>query len=70
MRSLTIMRLFVAAVTASTLAGLAWVYAVPPPSLKLSRDGVPHFSPPVTVPATAQPVALERLVRHYKGEAP
>lgn len=70
MRSLTIMRLFVAVVTASVTAGLIWVYTVPPPSLKLSAEGVPHFSPPVTDPATGLPIPLDRLVRHYKGATP
>lgn len=61
------MRLYSGLVLAGSLACLAYVFASPPPSLKLTRDGVPHFSPPVVNPATGEAVELGALVRHYKG---
>ena len=50
--------------------GVWQVYGHPPASLKLTRDGVPHFTPPVIDPATGQPIPVETLVRHYKGATP
>lgn len=62
-----LMRLFVVLSAAAVAAGLAWVYAVPPQSLRVTRDGVPHLAPPVAHPVTGEAIPLERLVQHYKG---
>lgn len=62
------MRTFSALVTLLTVGGLFYVFAQPPASTRVSRDGVPHFTPPVLNPETGQPVAVDVLVRHYKGE--
>jgi len=61
------MRFLIAISVIAVLAGLTFVYVKPPPSMKLTRDGVPHLSPPVTNPVTGEAIPLERLVQHYKG---
>lgn len=63
-----LMRAFVALSSFVSVAGLVYVYAMPPESLRRTRDGVPYHSPPVAHPATGEPIALETLVRHFKGE--
>lgn len=62
-----LMRLFVAASAIAVVAGLAFVYVKPPEGLRLTREGVPHLSPPVTNPATGEAIPLDRLVQHFKG---
>ncbi len=61
------MRLFIAASVLAVLGGLTFVYVWPPDGMRVSREGVPHFSPPVTHPVTGEAIPLERLVQHYKG---
>lgn len=62
-----LMRLFIAASVAAVVGGLGYVYVKPPESMRVTRDGVPYFSPPVAHPATGEAIPLERLVQHYKG---
>ncbi len=62
-----LMRLFVAASAIAVVAGLAFVYVKPPEGLRVTREGVPLLSPPVTNPATGEAIPLDRLVRHFKG---
>jgi hypothetical protein len=62
-----LMRLFVAASAIAVVAGLAFVYVKPPEGLRVTREGVPHLSPPVTNPATGEAIPLDRLVQHFKG---
>lgn len=62
-----LMRLYIAASVLVCGFGLYRVYAHPPHSLQVTRDGVPYFTPPVLDPATGKPVPVEALVRHYKG---
>lgn len=59
--------IFVALVALLSLAGLVWVYAVPPASLQVSRAGVPFFTPRVQHPVTGEALDLDRLVDHFKG---
>ena len=61
------MRFLIAVSVIAVLGGLTFVYVKPPESMQVTRDGVPHFSPPVTHPVTGEAVPLERLVQHYKG---
>ncbi len=67
-------RFLMRAYLAVSLAICAWgvwkVYFHPPASMKVNRDGVPYFTPPVIDPATGKPIPVEVLVRHYKGEKP
>ncbi|MBK6629755.1 MAG: hypothetical protein IPG33_01235 [Betaproteobacteria bacterium] len=62
-----LMRFFIAISVVAVLGGLTYVYVKPPQSMKVTRDGVPHLSPPVTHPVTGEAIPLERLVQHYKG---
>lgn len=62
-----LMRLIAAVASLITVAGLAYVYADPPASMQLTRDGVPHHAPPVANPAGGEPLSLHELVRHFKG---
>ncbi|MEW6133685.1 MAG: hypothetical protein AB1591_11065 [Pseudomonadota bacterium] len=65
-----LMRAYLLASVAVCGWGLWQVYSNPPASLKLTRDGVPHFTPPVIDPVTGQTIPVETLVRHYKGVRP
>ena len=67
MAARVLMRLVIAVSVFAVLVGLIFVYLKPPPSMKLTRDGVPHLSPPVAHPVTGEAISLERLVQHYKG---
>lgn len=67
MSALTQMRAIVAAVMLISLGSLVYVYAFPPPSMRVSRDGVPHFTPPTIHPETGEVLDVNRLVRHFKG---
>ena len=62
-----LMRLYVALSIVVVVAGLAWVYVVPPASMRVTRDGVPHLAPPVAHPVSGEAIALEQLVQHYKS---
>jgi len=61
-------RLYVYAISLVCLASLVYVYALPPESLRVTRDGIPFFTPPVAHPETGEPLDLGELVRHFKGE--
>lgn len=61
-------RLFSLAVAALSGAALIYVYLFPPASMRLSRDGVPHYAPPVMHPETGEPLDLGLLIRHYRGD--
>lgn len=62
-----VMRLYSGGVMLAALASLIFVYAVPPPSMKRDRDGIPHLTPPVINPATGEAVPMGTLVKHYQG---
>lgn len=62
-----LMRLFIAASALAVLGGLTFVYVWPPEGMRVTREGVPHLSPPVAHPATGEAIPLEVLVNHYKG---
>lgn len=51
----------------STVA-LVYVYAFPPESMQVSRNGVPHFTPPIVNPDTGESMDLDELIRHYRGD--
>ena len=53
---------------AITIAGLAWMFAAPPPSMRVDADGVAHFTPMVEHPVTGEPVSMGALIRHYRGD--
>lgn len=51
-----------------TVAGLAWMFIAPPPSMRVDRDGVAHFTPMVEHPITGDAVSMGALIRHYRGD--
>lgn len=51
-----------------TVVGLGAMYAAPPPSMKVDRDGVPHFTPQVMHPETGEGVPMNTLIKHYRGD--
>jgi hypothetical protein len=53
---------------AVTVVGLAWLLIAPPPSMRVDRDGVAHFTPPVEHPITGDSVSVNTLIRHYRGD--
>jgi hypothetical protein len=64
----TLTRIYVFLIAAVCLFSLIYVYVIPPPSLKLTREGVPFFTPPVAHPETGEPLDLRDLVRHFRGD--
>jgi len=62
------MRVYVGLVTLLSIGGLIYVYTAPMESMRVSREGVPYFTPPVINPETGEPVSVDTLVRHFKGE--
>lgn len=61
------MRIVVGLVALLSIGALAYVYVFPPPSMRVSRDGVPYFTPPTVNPETGETLTIDRLVRHFKG---
>lgn len=51
-----------------TIGGLGYVFISPPDSMRVDRYGVPFFTPPVINPETGKPIAVDVLVRNYKGQ--
>jgi len=68
MNSANLFKVYILLVTAITLVGLLYVYVVPPSSMRIDRDGVEHFTPPVMHTETGEPVSLGRLMRHFRGD--
>lgn len=62
-----LMRLFAVVAAIVSLGGYFWMTLAPPEGLKVTRDGVPYFAPPVLHPITGEAISQETLVRHYKG---
>ncbi|PLX37628.1 MAG: hypothetical protein C0606_04905 [Hyphomicrobiales bacterium] len=61
------MRAFSTLMGLITFAGLVYVYAFPPASMRVDRDGQPHFQPQVLNPETGEGVPLGDLIKHFKG---
>lgn len=51
-----------------SVAGIAAMLIWPPQSLRVDRDGVPHFTPEVEHPETGEAVSVNTLIRHYRGD--
>jgi len=66
MNGRTILATFSVLVTVLTVASLIYVYVVPLESMRLTRDGVSYYAPPVTHPDTGKPLDLNKLVRHFR----
>jgi len=48
--------------------GFAYILVKQPAYLHATRDGVPYFTPHVINPNGGEPLDLNALVRHYKGQ--
>ncbi|MBT3307412.1 MAG: hypothetical protein HN377_13155 [Alphaproteobacteria bacterium] len=68
MLSTFFMRIYVGLVVVLSIGGLVYVYTAPLESMRANRDGVPYFTPPVINPETGEPVPVDTLVRHFKGQ--
>lgn len=64
----TLLKLYVSAVAIVSIVALVYVYAIPLQSMVVDRDGIAHFTPPVSHAETGEPVPLGELVRHFKGD--
>lgn len=62
-----LLRLLVALSAVISIGGILWMTFAPPPGMKATREGVPYFMPPVIHPVSGEAIAVEILVRHYKG---
>lgn len=51
-----------------TVVGIGYTLVYPPQSLRVDRDGVPHFMPMVENPVTGEGVSVNELIRHYRGD--
>ena len=50
------------------VVGIGWTLVFPPDSLRVDRDGVPHFTPEVEHMVTGEPVSVNELIKHYRGD--
>ena len=51
--------------TVITIGSFAYILWQQPESLRMSRDGVPFFTPAVIHPDTGEAIPMETLVEHY-----
>lgn len=63
------MTVFSALIGVVGIVGIAYVAVSQPTYLHASRDGVPHLTPKVINPVNGEPMDLDTLVRHYRGES-
>ena len=52
----------------AVVVGIGWTLVFPPESLRVDRDGVPHFTPQVEHMVTGEPVSMNELIKHYRGD--
>lgn len=63
-----IMHIYAWASLAVVVVGIGWTLVFPPQSLRVDRDGVPHFTPKVEHMITGEPVSMNELITHYRGD--
>lgn len=63
-----LMNLYAWTSLAVVVLGIGWTLVFPPQSLRVDRDGVAHFTPQVEHMITGEPVSMNELIRHYRGE--
>lgn len=54
-------------VSIMTVVTIAYIFLKQPESLRVSRDGVPFFTPDVINPDTGKPISVNELVDHFKS---
>jgi hypothetical protein len=62
---LAALALIVSLITVGSFTYILWKQ---PESLRLSRDGVPFFTPQVIHPDTGEIISVDELVEHFKKE--
>ena len=62
------MNVYAWASLAIVVVGIGWTLVYPPQSLRVDRDGVPHFMPEVEHPITGEGVSVNELIKHYRGD--
>ncbi len=50
-----------------TVVSFAYIFWKQPQSLRVSRDGIPFFTPDVIHPDTGKPISVDELVDHFKS---
>lgn len=55
-------------VSVITVASFTYILWKQPASLRLSRDGVPFFTPQVIHPDTGEAISVDVLVEHFKKQ--
>lgn len=50
-----------------TVASFTYIFWKQPESLRVSRDGIPFFTPDVIHPDTGKPISVDELVEHFKS---
>ncbi len=53
---------------AVVVVGIGYTLVSPPQSLRVDRDGVAHFTPEVEHMITGEPVSMNELIKHYRGD--
>lgn len=61
-------QIYMLVVATLSLVSLLYVYLFPPPSMFTTRENVPYYSPRIAHPETGKPIALDTLIRHYRGD--
>ena len=54
--------------TLLSVFSFAYIIWTQPESLRVSRDGVPFFTPQVINPDDGKPISLDELIQHYKRD--
>ncbi len=61
-------QIYMLTVITLSLVCLIYVYMFPPASMFASREGVPYFSPKIVNPGSDNPLSINELIRHYRGD--
>jgi len=62
----TQLAILTAIISIMTVLSFAYIFWKQPESLRVSREGVPFFTPQVIHPDTGKPVSVDDLVHHFK----
>ena len=60
--------LYVVVVSLVSLGVIVYTSVADMPSMQVSKDGLPHMSPPVINPDTGEKIDLGVLVRNFTGD--
>lgn len=54
-------------ISVMTVLSFAYIFIKQPESLRVSRDGIPFFTPDVIHPDTGKPIPVKDLIEHFKS---